>query len=531
MLYFIYNHQPDIFTQINNKAQELYDNNHEIFYKIIDYDDYKNNTVIQLYFKQMIFKLTNKYVNHVLMCNEFNKYNTIIIYKIKSNLFPLNIQQFKFIYDTYFKNINFKNEIYYILKTHYPYGFKLTYDTFLELYQLQPELFNYELEKYFNNDFKNYDDNILKVKEVYNEFHNLYPNSSFQGTKYHTNVMICRNQFLKDYNEFYKFFSDDDDFTCGLDNYVKIYDTYKQHINEYFKIDIPIYKDIIDKIQKSGIKIDVEKDVEKDETTNETLKNIERDETLKNIETTNETDLKTDLKTNLKTNETNKNNYTQINTQNYILNLNDINKFRKFLQNILIYTNIYNIYIKYLYMLSMKIYMFESFFVSTDKHNLYKIHKKSFSMCNKIIPPYLPFNFTSIQESASEDCIFIILHYSNILMSNVFNFDFNTYYYFDSTASNYLKLSKASNFVINRVYSINLMIGNIQNKYTLINCGRYYFKFDSIVEFVNNKNKEELRFVCDRKERKIKINDVLKVFKDYNDWNNKISNECLGVLY
>ena len=341
---------------------------------------------------------------------------------------------------------------------YYPNGFKLDYSIFVELYELQPELF---VDKINFDNFKNYNENINEVKRIYQEFHEIYSNSSFQGTKYHTNVMINRNQFLYDYDSKYKFFTDDDDFTCGLENYYRIYQEYENIINEFYKVDIPTYK-LLFKILNLNINVP------------------------------------------------------------NIIN----NEFRKNIREIFTIQNMAeNIYVRYLYVIYTKCCIFETRFMY-KRDNKYTLRIKSFSECNKIIPPYLPFNFTMIQESASEDCAFTYIHYSNISLNNVLNYNFNTYYYFNAACNNYVLLDKKSSFTINRYNTYKMIIGSNIERYTPLNIGRYYYKFDSIVEFINCNNIEELRFVCDKQDRKIKSGDI----KDINDWNDKLSREYLGVF-
>jgi len=569
LLYFIYSENPNLFPEIIAKANELYKNKHDIFKRNVEYEDCINNSEIYNkylsyinHLKSVIYPYSKNILN-TFSKQEFNIYSNIINLTILENKLPnLTLSQFRYIYDNYFKSFDFfKNRIQNYLKFKYPNGFKMDYSIFLELYQLQPELFNEEIENYFKFKFINYNSNIIKVKNVYNEFHKIYPNSSFQGTKYHTNLMINRNQFLKDFISSIKFFNDDDDFTCGLENYYKIYSEYKKIINNYYLLDVPVYKSIFELL---NIKIDVKPTL-----------TIEFRKEMYNLFTT------------------------------------------KLMSE--------NIYIKYLYVIYMKICMFDTRFIYRNniyKDNQinykYKLIHKSYSTCNKIINEYLPFNFTSIQESASEDCIFIMAHCSNIVLTNMFNFNFDTYYYFISAHTNYTPLSKSSKFVSSRVHSYKLIMGSNIERFTPLNIGRYYFKYDSLVEFdklnnnkdnendkdkeikefenndekinidndknneINNKsvgatsarnennklnnnendddkNKENkelninkinnksvgatsarneinktyltnLRFTTDRNDRKITISDILKYY-DLNNWNNKLSSEPLGMLY
>ena len=540
LLYFIYSQNSYLFPEFNEKINELYNNGHDIIKRYIKYDDYKNNINIRIEFNKLVLNVKNAKngnLNEILSKKEFEIYENIIKLSILDKSVKLDIIQFKYIYNNYFKNVDFSKRIQNILKNNYPNGFKIDYYIFMELYELQPELFDDEIEKYFdenvnknlntnenlneninkneNDDenentltnsnsslnsnlnenentltnsnsslnsnlnensntiphFKNYNPNIINVKKIYNEFHKEYPNSSFQGTKYHTNVMINRNQYFKDFDEYYKFVSDDDDFTCGLEHYYEIYKLQiNQNINQnQYQIDKPIYSHIFK------------------------LLNI------------------------------------NIHCPDYLNN-----EFRKNIRKIFTIENMMNnMYIRYLYIIYMKICLLETRFIYKDSStNKYVLRSKCYSECNKIIPPYLPFNFIPVQEAAAEDCAFSLIHYSNV-NSFIFNLNFDTYYYFVSAANDYTTLSKNKSYNIERFLAYKFVLGSNLERYNVLNKGRYYYKYDSIVDFEILKNDDlihEFRFTTDRIDRNITLNDV---FKKYNieEWNNKLSCEYLGILY
>ena len=198
--YFIYKSSPLSFPQINEQIKKEIMN--------INITDIKSKI---LSFQQKYNIIPPKYIfNYVNF--DFQKPDFII---------------YNYVYNKYFKSYDFSKEISKI----YNCNFKLTYSSFIELYQLQPELFNDKIKKYFKNFKNNYSKNVDKIKKIFNEFHNKYPNSSLQGTRYHTNLMINRTRFLNDFDEYYKFFIDDDDFTGGLNNYYSIYKWYIENVH------------------------------------------------------------------------------------------------------------------------------------------------------------------------------------------------------------------------------------------------------------------------------------------------------------
>ena len=209
--YFIYINCKSLFPEITNEINK--------FIK-------QNNTNIEQQLKLFKYKYDLN----------LNIDDNIIFDNIDFDLNKPNFIIYNYIYMKYFKNINYSNKIQKI-KDKYQ-QFKLSYATFIELYQLQPELFINNIKEYFKSKFiNNYSDNIKKIKQIFNEFHEIYNNSSLQGTYYHTNLMINRTRFLNDFDDKFKFFIDDDDFTGGLDNYFEIYNWYINDVKiDYLKL-------------------------------------------------------------------------------------------------------------------------------------------------------------------------------------------------------------------------------------------------------------------------------------------------------
>ena len=496
LYYFIYSKSPETFSEITNfELPDL------LKIKSINYELYTKNEILRNKFNEKVKLLNNKYNLNITIKDkytvlEFEKFNYIINFKIKIN--NINRHSFKYISDKLNindKNINksigatstknnkneyisdklddkneyeFKNKSKEIFEKYFPNGFKMTYEDFLEIYTYQPELFNEDIENYFKSKFVNYNSNIVKVKNIYNEFHKIYNNSSFQGTKYHTNLMINRNQFLKDFDNYIKFFIDDDDLNCNIDNYNILVKLYNLKIYEIFNKSYEINK----------------------------IKELIKD----------------------------------------VSNLN-ILEFRKYFQN---YFNQSNQFKRLIYVYYMKLCIYNVQAVikndENDKINKnkninelnekinknYELRDNIISMWNKIIPEYLPFNYLNVQETYNEDSGF---NYSHMTQFNVLFSKFPIYYYLSKSYNNY-KINKniSNSELFNRINSINI---NIDNSYQLYyNIGRYYYKYNSIIEFIKN-SKSELRFVSN-----ISNLDITKFnSSNFKEWNKKISILPLNVIF
>ena len=549
--YFIYYFHPLLFPEINSIAEKLFNLYDDIFERPLEYIDYLNDKYITNIFNEKCNKyLFNKIPNNE---NEFNNINNIISQNVREFKLPITFIQFKMIFQKNkdLNSIDYSNIINEILQKEYPNGIKISYQTFLELYELQPELFNEDIEKYFNDDienlknenlknenlknenlknenpknenpknenpknenlknenpenenlknenlknknlknenpenenlkFKNYNPNINNVKKVFDEFKKEYPNSSFQGTKYHTNLMINRNQFLNDFDSKHKIFIDDDDFTCGLEHYYSIYQLYVDYINNNW---LNIRNKIIEICYKF------------------------------------------------------RNEFNELNNlMNEILNFknNNVLKFREIMRNYLLFIDvnndnyfessrniikrlIYSIYMK------MNMYNFPTMCMNFKTNKL----EKCLCVCadwSKIMPPYMPINFIMVNDTLCEDVMFSKINFTH---TNYFDIKKPIYYYFMEAHTNHWGTWENCSWFekIHILSYLNLIRPNYF-KYVFVNIGRYYYKYDSIIEFSNSNNESELRFVSCRKNRKILIDDILKKYENIDKWNDELSKDYL----
>ena len=456
--YFIYFRCPHVFQNVNKRAKELFNEKNPMFAQLLTYDEYTSDTSIRYAFHQACEPIEH-IGDIVLTRSRFELLNFIV--KYHTYVWPsiLNVWQYQYIYHTYFRDIDHTHETKQILEKYYPNGFKMTYDIFLEVYTYQSELFDDAIAQYYDEHIKAcaHQSYSGPIHNVYNEFHELYPNSSLQGTTYHTNVMINRNRFLADYDDWHKFFADDDDFTCGLDYYNIIYQTYLKAVQKQFNIDKPIYEKLFKRL---GVKVE---------------------------------------------------------------NMN-IQTVRQVLPSVL--SDMDNVWVRYLYVIAMKMCMYDTPFVLKDK-GVYELRHKSYSTTNKIIPPHLPYNFTNVQESASEDVAFVSIHLTDWTDRAQMMFNFNTYYYFNSTATNYQKLSDKTLFTACRSNSLRMVL-KLYNPNIIINWGRYYYKYDSLVPFTDAHGLTTFKYVCQRDRRHV-CEDVDE--KEVNEWNDKIAQEPIGQLH
>ena len=564
--YFIYHNFYTLFPEINNMAKYIFNKREDIdiFEREMTYNDYINNGYLKNIFDLKCKQFKLKFPQSA---TEFRNINFIISQNIRDFKLPITFIQFKYILKLVQKD--YSTIIDDILKDKYPNGFRLTYQIFLELYELQPELFNEDIEKYwgnnedknldkklenpdknldkklensdknlnvnnenisnkdnlninnenlnvnennkninvnvnneninldnnlninldkneninvnnvnnenknFENKFENYNPNIENVIKIFNEFHSIYPNSSFRGTKYHTNLMINRNQALHDFNSKHKIFIDDDDFTCGLEHYYHIYQLYANHIDNIYPI---IKNKIINKLKMLNF-----------------------------------------IK------------YNNLIQQLSNLNKNELIKFRKIMYNYFeSKIGNFNAIDRLIYLIYMKINMYN--FPTMCMNFSYHIMEAHITVCadwSKIIPPYIPFNFITPQDTLCEDVMFSSINFTHL---NYFDITKPIYYYFVEAHTNHWgTYENCSNFEkIHFLGYMNLIRPNYY-KYIPVNIGRYYYKYDSIVEFENN-FKNELRFVCDIN-RSFNIENIIKNYKNIDNWNNKLSKEYLHILY
>ena len=101
---------------------------------------------------------------------------------------------------------------------------------------------------------------------------------------------------------------------------------------------------------------------------------------------------------------------------------------------------------------------------------------------------------------------------------------FPSYYYISTSYSGYGKLEEESVEVKKRIYALGaIQTGKNRDAYksNFINYGKYYYKYDSVVEFDDG-----LNFVCCRV-RNIQLNQI----HDIDEYNERISREELLKLH
>ena len=458
--YFLYIEDPLYFKNLNKEMIKYYKNNKNEFTVSITEKEY--STIPQI--ANLVNKLYNIKETNLM---EFRIKNFIYQEKhyIKENtLIPIPYYYYNKVHEFYKITDSDKLKLKEILKNKMKSNsFKMDYKMFMLEY-------NNVSKSFLVNQFpliQNYYDNVNNIIKLYKELHNLYPNSSLEGTKYHVNVMINRNIFLKDPN-YFKIFVDDDDFTNGLDNYNHNINLYKQKIKELFP-----------SIRNSIIAC------------------------LKNISIKNKTKMKK-IPENI------------IDFQKFIYNYfmkTPINRFDE-INNRIIYHEYSKFYINFL---SLKLI--------SNKFSFNHVY--GFWSC--IIIPYMLFPIVNVQETSGEDVGFKLSH-----LYNNNNDDKDSLYLY-----NYLTKSQAdyNDDDITHKHSENSVILNIDNhifKYDNQNKGRYYYKYDSLVECLKYNDKtgdftESIEFVCERN-RKITKKEILLKYT-LEQWNDKLSDEYLLDLH
>ena len=246
LMYWTYSSHTSLFPEIQQKARQMLEAGHEIFWRTLDYDMYLKK--YRKAFDEKVLELCAKYdwidvpdLTCPLSEDAFGQYQYILNLNFKTiseEHIRLTFDQFHYILH-YFPPNTFQTRVQQIMQTEYPNGVQMDYTMFMELCQLQPELLD-DIELPADNDM-----DLTPIQTIFNEFHHIYPNSSLQGTFYHTNLMINRNMFLDDYDDCVKAFVDDDDFTCGLDNYLEIFDCYSRHVGKVFTQIYPIISQLV----------------------------------------------------------------------------------------------------------------------------------------------------------------------------------------------------------------------------------------------------------------------------------------------
>ena len=341
----------------------------------------------------------------------------------------------------------------------------ITYEQFMKI-RGEYEPLKQAAKTYFETKFKNdYTAELQQIKTMFNEFHAIYPNSSFHGTKYHTNAMINRNIFLNNHISEYKFIIDDDDFSCSLDNRNDMLRLYKGYTERIF------YKMGYGQLMKTMLaKIDPHH---------------------KALRTNNLEDFRRAIFTFFK-----------------IITPNKLQFFKEYMK--------------------VSVFRFRGI-IKTEREIGLKKEKKEeqksvhcSGIWSAVFPPFLINNYMNVQEMASDDVGFMDAHESlhNHLPLSLFP----SYYYISTSYSGYGKLEEESVEVKKRIYALGaIQTGKNRDAYksNFINYGKYYYKYDSVVEFDDG-----LNFVCCRV-RNIQLNQI----HDIDEYNERISREELLKLH
>ena len=348
--------------------------------------------------------------------------------------------------------------------------------------------------------------------------------------------MINRNQFLSDFDSKHKVFIDDDDFTCGLEYYYKIYQLYVSNINK-------IYLTIRDKIIETLHYFEFEFDSSEEDF----------------------------IRPGRLALHTSGNKFEISNVIHELYRTFDILEFRKLMRDYLLPDANYNIVKRLIYSIYTKMNMY-NFPVMRINPIINEIERSidTYADWSKIIPPYMPINFIMVNDTLCEDVMFSKINYTQ---TNYFDVSKPIYYYlFEAHSNHWGTWENCSWFERIHILSYLNLIKPNYFKYTFVNIGRYYYKYDSVVEFEifenedDSKNKNSyklnpsdlgrscllkskilweqqllnpselgqpylLRFVTGRANRKITIDDILKKYENIDKWNDKLSEEYLKILY
>lgn len=341
---------------------------------------------------------------------------------------------------------------------------KLDYRDFIQDYDELPDLKSLANE-YFNNKFVNFDSGINELNNIYEEFHVLYPNSDIMGTKYHTNAMISRNIFLSKNFRDYNFIIDDDDFSSSLDDRNDFIQYYKQMTNDIFN---------------KGLNMKLKQMIRK------------------------------------------------VDHAHKCLNITDLEEFRKSIFTFFkqpmtqTKTEIYKTYMK------LCVYRFRGIIKTTRNNEIEQKSVHCSGVWSAVFPPYCPNCYMNVQEMASDDVGFMEAH--EALHNHAIDTFIPIYYYIDSGYTGYDKIDFMDPEFKNRIHVLRAITINEKNNRepyvnNMINFGKYYYKYDSIVPYINNDKTESLEFVSNHLRRN------KNPTKDYNTWNSSLNKEPVLTLH
>ena len=341
----------------------------------------------------------------------------------------------------------------------------ISYEQFMKI-RGEYEPLKQAAKEYFETKFKNdYSNEFKQLKQIYNEFHELYPNSSFHGTKYHTNAMINRNIFLNNHISEFKFIIDDDDFSCSLDNRNDMLRLYKGYTER-------IYHQLgYERLIKSLL--------------------------------------------------------AKLDPHHKALRTNSLEEFRRAIFTFFktITPNKLQLFKEYM---KVSVFRFRGI-IKTEREIGLKKEKKEeqksvhcSGIWSAVFPPFLINNYMNVQEMASDDVGFMDAHESlhNHLPLSLFP----SYYYISTSYSGYGKLENESIEVKKRIYALGaVQTGKNRDAYKscFLNFGKYYYKYDSVVEF-----DDHIAFVCCRV-RNTQLNQI----HDIDKYNEMLSKEELLKLH